>query len=50
MNIKNKKIIDCPYIEIMHGFDFDDAVILMKIDNTYKRLVAEKCFIKTYSS
>ena len=35
-------------IETMHGFYFDDGVILMKIDNTYKRLVAEKCFIKTY--
>ena len=36
------------HIETMHGFDFDIAVILIKIDNTFKRLVAEKCFIKTY--
>ena len=35
------------YIETMHGFDYDNAVILIKID-TFKRLVAEKCFIKTY--
>ena len=32
----------------IHGFDFHHPVILMKIDNTYKRLVAEKYFIKTY--
>ena len=32
----------------IHGFNFDGAVFLMKIDNTYKRLLAEKFFIKTY--
>ena len=51
LSIKNKKSWIAPsshYIKTIHRFDFDDAVILMKIDNTYKRLLAETCFIKTY--
>lgn len=48
-NIKLSTALSSHAIEFMHGFDFDNAVILMKVDNTYKRLVAEKCMIKTYA-
>ena len=44
-SIENKKsstAMSSQYIETMHGFDFDNAAILIKIDNTFKRLVAEK--------